>query len=132
MISSIINSSVSGLRAAELRMGTAASNITNANSTSTTHADGSKTAAYQPKHVEQTSLGSGGVSARQVATQPASLAVFAPDAAGADNQGNVDVPNISLSAEAVEMKMADVAYRASLKTIDVADEMLGEILDAKT
>lgn len=120
------------MRAAGLRLQTAASNITNVNSTSTTQANGTTTPGYQPRHVEQVSIGEGGVVARQVATRPASLSVFAPDLASADDQGNVSVPNISLSAEAVEMKMADVAYRASLKTIDVADEMLGEILDAKT
>jgi len=128
LISSIINSSVSGLRAAGLRLGTAAANIVNVNSTA---GDGSGQ-AYQPKRVEQTSVSGGGVVARQVAIDPATLSVFAPDVSGADAHGNVSFANVSLATEAVELKQADIAYRANLKAIETADKMLGELIDDKT
>jgi len=38
----------------------------------------------------------------------------------------------SLSAEVVELKQADIAYRANLQTIKAADDMMGELLDAVT
>ena len=129
MISSIISNSVAGLRAAGTRVLNSAENIANSASTGVRQADGEVTGVYQPKKIVQTSVAGGGVESKRVPVSPASVQVFAPDLSSAGPDGTVSLPNVSLATEAVHLMQADTAYRANLKVIETADDMLGELLD---
>jgi len=129
VISSILSNSISGLRAAGSRILNSAENISNANSTGRTGADGEVSGTFRPQRVQQTSVAGGGVETRRVPVTPATVSVYAPDTSTAGADGMVALPNVSLETEAVHLVQAETAYRANLKVIETADEMLGVLLD---
>jgi flagellar basal-body rod protein FlgC len=129
VISSILSNSLSGLRAAGTRVLNSAENISNAGVTGRLDVDGNVTAAFQPRKVVQTSVQGGGVETQRVPISPASVQVYAPDVSTAGPDGTVAWPNVSIASEAVHLVQADTAYRASLKVMQTADDMLGELLD---
>ncbi len=118
-----IQTSVSGLVAATDRANVAASNIANALVKSTPPKKGSVpsglvfSAGYTPQRVEQSTTSSGGVRTTIVPVSPASLSVFDPTSPLANEQGNVNIPNVSLPAEIAELIRAKHAYKANAKVI---------------
>ncbi len=121
-----IQTSVSGLIASSVRLNAVASNIANINVKSTPKGkapDGlTFSAGYTPVRVEQTTTGSGGVRATMVPVSPASLSVFDPTSPFANEQGAVNIPNISLPAEIAELARASHAYKANAKVLKTLDE----------
>ncbi len=119
--------SLSGLDAASTRLATASTNIANAQSTGGT---GDGEGLYRPLRVEQTSVAGGGTRAVTVEVEPATVPVFAPHDPRAGADGTLDFPNISLSQQFAELKLAKIAYQANLAALEVGDELLGELFDA--
>ena len=119
--------SLSGLEAASTRLATAGANIANARSTA---GDGDGEGLYRPLRVEQTPVPGGGTRAVTVEAEPATVPRFAPHDPRAGADGTSDIPNLSLSQQLVELKLAKIAYQANRAALEVGDEMLGELLDA--
>lgn len=121
--------SLSGLAAASTRLATAGANIANARSTGGA-GKGDGEGLYRPLRVEQTSVAGGGTRAVTVEVEPATVPRFAPHHPRAGADGTSAFPNLSLSQQLVELKLAKIAYQANLAALEVGDEMLGELLDA--
>lgn len=120
-----IQTSVSGLVASSVRLNAVANNIANSQVKSTPKGSVPNglvfSAGYTPQRVEQSTTATGGVRATVVPVSPASLTVFDPTSPLANDQGAVNIPNISLPAEFGELTRAKHAYKANamvLKTLD--------------
>jgi flagellar hook protein FlgE len=108
---SIFASAQSGLRAAELRLGTSAHNVANA-----------LTEGFQPLAVASGEAPGGGVEARVVpANDPAvESRIDAALLAGGD-----------LASEVVSQAMAAAAFRANLASLQAADELLQSLVQTR-
>ncbi|MFO1243079.1 MAG: flagellar basal body rod C-terminal domain-containing protein [Rickettsiales bacterium] len=125
--------SVSGMNAAGLRLANSANNIANVESTSRYENGETVRTPYMPTDVVQTSIEpTGGVKASVRPRDPASIPVYAPDHPYADTDGMVDYPNVSLEEELVDTKIASYDYKANLKVLKTADDMMQSLLDIKT
>jgi len=114
-----IQTSISGLLASTVRVNAAASNIVNAQVRSRTSASA---AGYAPQRVQQTTTATGGVGAAIVPVSPASLAIFDPASPLSDENGIVNIPNVSLPAEIAELTRASQAYKANAKVLKTLDD----------
>ncbi|WP_339860850.1 flagellar basal body rod protein FlgC [Paremcibacter congregatus] len=120
-----IQTSVSGLLASTARANTAASNIVNSQVTSTPFSPNTGTAqspGFTPQRLQQTTTAYGGVRTTNVPVSPASLSVYNPSSPLSNEQGLVDVPNVSFPAEIAELQRAKHAYAANAKMIKALDE----------
>jgi len=104
----------SGMQAASLRLGAAASNIVNKDSGN-----------YHPVSVTQSPTPGGGVSA---SLQP--VALLAYDPAYANVQGMIAKPNVDLATEIVNLNLASHSFRASMQAYKAASDMFKSLLDA--
>ncbi len=116
---------LSGLAVAAKRVFVSSNNIVNAHSAG----DGQAGSVFKPLAVVQMSVSPAGVRAATRPISPSSFPVFSPDHPAADNEGFVQMPNVSLEREIVNLRMAVNSYRANLKVIETANEMTGEVLD---
>ncbi len=132
MISAITSTALSGLQAASLRLAASASNTANAHSTGTV-VDGQRVQApYAPVEVTQSSVEPAGVRADIRPRDPASVSVYAPGHPDADADGIVAFPNVSLEEEVITQQFAAYDYKANLKVLKTAGEMLQNVLDIKS
>lgn len=140
-----IQNAVSGLQASAKRVQASASNIANARDSiamKDARIDPVQMApavgpnggnnVYEPITVQQESVEGGGTRASFVPINPPHVAVYAPDDPLADSQGMVARPNVDMATELVNMRQAETAYRANVKTIQTENEMLGALLDKET
>lgn len=117
-----IGIALSGLQAASRRVEASAANIAHM-----------QTADYEPLTTAQAaqndSSGNGqGVSSRNIPkTQPFTPS-YDPDSPFAGNEGYVNMPNVDLAEEAVNMTLAETAYKANIAVIKTAQEMTDEML----
>ena len=133
--------SYNGLKAASMSVSAAASNIANIG-VSEALVDGEiqpvtpgqapgqqpgDQGGYRPLKVIQESLADGGVRASYGAISPASVVVFNPLDANADEDGLVAMPNVDLAAELLNLGIAQRAYEASLKVVETEEEMSGSL-----
>lgn len=127
-----IQTSVSGLIASSVRLNAAANNIANTHVKSTPKGTVPNAltfnAGYSPLRVEQSPTATGGVRATVVPVSPASLAIFAPSSPFANEQGAVNIPNISLPAEIAELTRASHAYKANAKIFKTLDDTFKTLL----
>jgi flagellar basal-body rod protein FlgC len=125
-----INTALSGLNAASLRLSNSANNIANVSTTGRL-IDGKKVGGYTPTDVVQSSVEpQGGVNASVVARDPKAVNLASPtntDPASRDNILNF--PNVSLEEEVVNSDIATYTFKANLKSLKAADEMIGSLLD---
>jgi flagellar basal-body rod protein FlgC len=136
---SAIGTALSGLQASSRRVEAAASNIANARNAIRPEdaelrgaAPAPKTAAdgvYRPVRVHQDTAAGGGVRAEFMPVRPAHVLAYSPDDPKADADGYVARPNVDYANEFVDMKQAQHAYEANLKTIETEDKMIGALLD---
>ncbi len=124
-----MNVALSGLNAAEKRLSVSANNIANINSTGRTENGERVSDAYSPQKVVQTSFAEGGVKTGIETLDPSTNPVYAPNDAGADENGITQMPNVSLEGEMVSMKIATYDFKANLKTIKSADDMMKNLLN---
>lgn len=124
-----LNSALSGLNAASNRLGISADNVANQFSTDTLK-DGALTGTPPaPQDAVQASLSGGGVQVSARERTPATTQVFAPENPAADEAGFLKLPNTDLEEEAVTQILAKYDFKANLKTLDAADDVLGATLD---
>ncbi len=129
MISSI-GISVSGLQAASLRQANHANNIANQHTTSRREGGEVVQEPYVPQDVVQSNIEpQGGVRAELQPRDPASIPLPNATHPHADENGLVDYPNVSTDEELVGSQVATYDYKANLKAIKTADEMLENLLD---
>ena len=122
-----ISIALSGLTASVKRVEASASNIANVSTTGALNpADGP--APYTPLTTTQKSVDGGGVRAEIVTTEPAFTPAFSPNSPFANADGLIAAPNIDLATEAVNLKLAELTYKANLQTIRTAEEMSDELL----
>lgn len=122
-----ITTALSGLLAASKRVETSANNIANANTAGALdEADGP--APYSAQTVVQKTGENGGTIAEVTTKDPGFVAAYDPDSPLANEDGFVGAPNVNLAEEAVNLKLAETAYKASLNVIKVADELNEELL----
>lgn len=131
-----VSIALSGLGASLKRIGVAASNIANLQTTGSLEAGGKK--PYEAQTVVQTAQsidGAGaGVSAEIVTKKEPFVPVFSPDSPDANAQGEIGAPNVDLAEELVNLKLASLTYRANLKVIEASarlSEETGRLLDEK-
>lgn len=127
-----ISTAISGLAVSAKRIEASASNIANFATTGSLE-EGEKP-PYTAQEVRQTTVTGDngeplGVSAVSVPKDPAFVPAFDPGSPFANGEGLVGVPNVNLAEEAVNMKMAELAYKANISVIKTAEEMQDALLE---
>lgn len=126
-----INTAVSSLQVNSKKLEVSASNIANVASKGSMQENGK--APYVPQTVQQQTIESGGetigVKAVTQAKEPAFIPSLDPDSPFADDNGVVGLPNVNLGEEFVNMKTAEISYKASAKVMETAIEMQESLLD---
>lgn len=126
-----INIALSGLTAASKKIAASASNIANVQTTGSLEDENN--APYTPIRTEQkaTTGESGnpqGVHTTYTPkTQPFSP-VYDPDSPYANKEGFIGAPNVDLAEEAINISLAELAYKANIETIRTAEEMSAELM----
>ena len=123
------SSALSGLRAAEARVGVASNNIANQQSVGRVDATDPSEQAFQAQEVVQSTQSTGGTQAQLISRSPGSLLAFDPNSPLANNEGLVDTPNVDLGQEFTNLIQAENSYGASLEVLQVQDEIAEETLD---
>ena len=126
-----ISTAISGLAACMKRLETSASNVANFATTGSLEEGGKP--PYSAQVVQQTTISDQngnalGVKAVSKLKEPAFVPAFDPGSPFADSEGNIGVPNVNLAEEAVNMKIAEFAYKANLNVIKVSEEMQEDLL----
>lgn len=120
---------LSGLTAQKTRVATAANNIANMHTTGKTAGDGQNATAYTPKDANLYSQAPAGVRA-EVGDRPDSVTQrYDPSSIHADTKGMIAAPDISLETEIVDMKTAEIAYKANVNLIKTSEEMENSLLE---
>ncbi|MBI1302089.1 MAG: flagellar biosynthesis protein FlgC [Alphaproteobacteria bacterium] len=126
MMVGAINIGISGLQAALTRLNASAANI--ANFSTVGSLNDPDNAPYTPRVTYQTQ-GNGGVLANTVSRDPAFVPAFDADSPFADENGLIGVPNIDLTSEIVNLKLAELSYKANVQTIEASSNLFEELLD---
>ena len=129
MISSI-NIALTGLTSASKQLAASASNIANLQTVGSLEEGGQ--APYTPLRTQQTAAtdqsGNGqGVQSTFAPRENPFVPAFDPDSPFADENGIIGIPNINLAEEAVNLNLAEIQYKANLKTIETASELSEEL-----
>lgn len=120
-----INIALTGLNAATNRLSASASNIANLQTVGSL--DDAESAPYNPLTTQQTADQNGGVRSEVVARGNAFSPGFDPDSHFANEDGLVGVPNIDLAEETVNITLAEIQYKANIKSIEAASELADEL-----
>ncbi len=123
-----ISTALTGLFAASKRVEASANNIANVSSAGSLD-PASPTQPYQALTTVQTSTESGGTSAANIPKNPGFVNAYAPDSPFANADGEVGVPNVDLAEEAVNLKLAEIAYKANVSVLKTASAMSDELLN---
>lgn len=133
------NIALSGVQASVARINVSAQNVANANTTGETakavtaaNAIG-KTVnhAYQPIAIYQAAAAAGGVNAKPVPAVPGTGPRYDPESQDADEDGNIEAPDVDFASEDVEQRKALFSFRANLSVIKTEDRMMGSLLDMR-
>lgn len=133
-MSSISAIALSGMNAAMLRLGAAASNIANARSNGALPGAGKvpgEPTAYTPVDVVQTPSMGGGAQARTVPSPAPPIEIYDPGASYADSRGMVASPNVDLAGEIAQLVSARHEFSANLLVMRIDQEMSARLLDIK-
>ena len=123
---SAISTALSGLTAASKRVETASENIANLSSAGALNpADGPL--PYETQLTVQKTSETGGALAESIPKNPGFIESYAPDSPFANEDGLIGVPNTNLAEEAVNMKLAEITYKANLKTLETTSDMTEEL-----
>ena len=139
---STINTALSGLQAASVRLAGAASNTANMRTRGPVPATKpseplptpprpDQPRVYQAVETVQTAEAGGGVRARNVPVTPAYQVEYDPDSVDANEDGEVAAPNVDLTRDVVDQLEAMRAFRANLSVIQAAEEMDDAIFNLK-
>ena len=123
-----ISTALTGMFAASKRVEASANNIANASSAGSLDPN-SPNQPYQALETIQTSNVDGGTSATNIPKNPGFVNAYAPDSPFANADGQVGVPNVDMAEEAVNLKLAEIAYKANISVLKTASEMSDELLN---
>lgn len=127
-----ISIALSGLGASMKRIGAAASNLANMGSVGSIEPGGPR--PYEALTTVQSTDSQGGVRADVVPKRDPFVPAYDPSSPHANAQGVVGLPNVDLAEELVQMKLAEVTYKANIKALQAVGRMAdeaGRILDEK-
>ncbi len=119
--------SVSGIRAAETRIGASATNIANVRSVAAHNAV--DRTGFHPLRVEQTAEPTGGTRAHVRRVDPPSVQSLEQPRPDSKQKAVVPRANVSMSNEMIATMTASHAFKSSLRALEAADEMLGRLVD---
>jgi flagellar basal-body rod protein FlgC len=124
-----IGIALTGLNAASKRAEASASNIANAltagSLTDQAHPP------YTPVTVQSRSQGeTGGVLTDIIPRDNPFSAAYSPNSPFADENGLVAAPNVDYAEEIVNLKLAEISYKANISTIKVQSELYDSLLKA--
>ena len=120
-----ISIALTGLNAATNKLSASASNIANLQTVGSLEEGGK--APYNPLTTQETADANGGVRSQVVARGNPFTPAFDPDSPFANADGLIGTPNIDLAEEAVNINLAEIQYKANLKTIEAASELAEEL-----
>lgn len=123
-----IQIALSGLNAAKNKIGASASNIANL-STEGALDPANGPAAYTPLTTVQTAQDNGGVQSQVVPSGKPFVPTYNPGSPFANGDGLVASPNVDLAGDIVNLQVASVSYKASLKTIQAESDMQSALLN---
>lgn len=124
-----IGIALSGLNSASTRLNASAANIANAFTSGSLEEGGQ--APYTPRDTVSSAQGeTGGVQTQIISRDPAFSPAYSPESPFANEEGYIGVPNVDLATEIVNMKLAEISYKANIGSIKVADEMLDALMTA--
>ncbi len=123
-----ISTALTGMFAATKRVEASASNIANMSSAGSLDPS-SPNQPYEALTTIQTASGTGGVTATNIPKSPGVVNAYAPDSPFANGEGMIGVPNSDLTEDVMNLKLAEVAYKANIATIKTASEMSDELLN---
>lgn len=123
-----IGIALNGLNAATQRAAASASNIANINTVGSLEESGQ--APYSALTTVSKTLGpeTGGLRTDVVQKDPPFVPAFDPNSPFANEEGVVGAPNVSLEEEIVQLKIAELSYKANIATIKTAEDMSRELL----
>lgn len=122
--------SLSGLLAAQTRLGVSADNTANARSAAAEENGVLVNNPYTPKEAVQTSAEpQGGTSTLVRPVADPAISEYAPENPLAAADGTVQYPNVDAAQEAINQKLAASTYKANLSVIRAYDEMQQNLLD---
>ncbi len=125
---SAIQTALSGLQSSSLKLNASASNIANVSTVGSL--DDPDNAPYTPLTTTSESINDpGGVLTQITPQEPAFTPAFDPDSPFANQDGFIGVPNVDLAEESVNLKIAELSYKANLKTIEVVNDLFDELLE---
>ena len=120
-----LHTAIAGLRVSAQRLGVAAENIANAQTSgSLSPYDG-----YVPQRLEQTTTANGTPTATARPFSQPSIPVYSPADTRANSAGLVGFPNVDLAANIVDLTIAQRSYEANLVTLRTASDMMKVLLD---
>lgn len=122
---------VSGLLAAQKRVSVSAGNVANARSAAERDSAGNVTnKAYEPRRVELVAQANGGVNANVVIDENPTVTVQSPPGEIlAAQDGTIELPNVDITEELVDQKIATYDFRANLKVLETQKEMQETLID---
>lgn len=128
-----ISIALSGLNASAKKVAAAASNIANMGTTGALD-EKNGSLPYTPQTTTQTPVtdqngNSLGLTSTLTDKNPAFVPSYDPDSPFADENGIIGSPNVDLAEEIVNLKTAEISYKANLKTIQTAQDMSDELLN---
>ncbi len=121
-----ISIALSGLNAATTQLNASASNIANLQTVGSLNGNPSP---YTPLETQQTAQGAGGVAAENAPRNQPFVPAFDPNSPFADENGVIGVPNVNLAEEAVNINLAEIAYKANIKVLETVSELSDELLN---
>lgn len=128
-----ISIALSGLVSSSKKAEVAAGNIVNAGTVGSTDPD----SLFQPYSAKVTAdqsltVGGEGSGVRTVVLNrnPAFVPSFSPDSPFADENGMVNAPNVNLDEEMVNLKTAEMSYKANAQVIKTGKEMQDSLIEA--
>ena len=122
-----ISTALTGLIASSKKVEASASNIANMGSAGSLD-PANPNRPYEALTTVQTANGTGGVTATNVPKKPGFVNAYAPDSPFANSEGMVGAPSVDLAEEAVNLKIAEITYKANISVLKTADEMSDELM----
>ena len=119
-----MQTALAGMQAASGQLNIAAENIVNSQSTGEDPGD-----AYHAQQAVQYTNAFGAPVVYARGKDPATLELYAPGLSAANDDGIVEFPNVNLAEEIVNLKLAELSYKASALVMLTAAEMLDELIE---
>jgi flagellar basal-body rod protein FlgC len=117
-----ISNALSGLMAASKRAEASAGNIANVTTAGSLDPN-SPNKPYTPVTTVQKATQSGGVLAENRPRENGIVAAYDPNSPFANEQGLIGVPAVDLAEESVNLKLAELTYKANIRVLETAQDM---------